>query len=631
MRLSPFALRFSLLWLALCAALAPLAHAQTPAATAALTVDPSNFPDLSAYLALTNAQGVRMSGLAAPAFALSEDNQAIRQFAVTEEEVGVQAVFAIDTSAAFKARDANGVTRLEYIQQALADFSQNVMRDNLDDVTVLAPESLLIGHSTAGGEVMAAVRAYATEFTGAADPFSVYNTALDYAASLPPRAGMRSALVLLSNGLPGGEAQTRAADLAARAVSAGVPIHTVFIGPLGAGNTANAQFLRALAQQTGGDFIIYESPADFAPLFQRLADQRTQYRFTYRSTIDSTAQHTLAINITLPDGAAIAANASFPLRVEPPTVTLAAPAEQELAASAQLALPFTVDFPDNHPRDLRSAQLLVNGQTHSTLTAPPFESFAWPVAASGVYTLAVQVTDELGLTALSEPASVNITMTIPPTVAVLATNTIAPPPAGVDWKTSAVLGSLLLAALMGGWFLIRRRRVAPPAPTASVMMPEPTPNVRSLPTTAPLVKPRPRALGPFTLQRRPAPMRVRPEKPRGRAYFEVVDSGGGGAPFPDIELLDQPVRLGRDGALADVIFHDRSVSRLHARVEATPEGAFNLFDEGSTSGTWVNFTAIAAETGHTLQPGDLINLGRVQLRFKRRDIQSVSTEPPSPA
>jgi pSer/pThr/pTyr-binding forkhead associated (FHA) protein len=66
------------------------------------------------------------------------------------------------------------------------------------------------------------------------------------------------------------------------------------------------------------------------------------------------------------------------------------------------------------------------------------------------------------------------------------------------------------------------------------------------------------------------------------------------------------------------VFHDRSVSRLHARILPV-EGGYRLFDAGSTSGTWVNYTPLAAEAGHDLRDGDLINLGRVQLRFKRRD------------
>jgi predicted component of type VI protein secretion system len=76
--------------------------------------------------------------------------------------------------------------------------------------------------------------------------------------------------------------------------------------------------------------------------------------------------------------------------------------------------------------------------------------------------------------------------------------------------------------------------------------------------------------------------------------------------------------VGRDPQLAEAIFPDRSVSRLHARIEETAPGAFWIFDEGSTSGTWVNFSPVAAAAGQELKHGDLINLGRVQLRFKTR-------------
>jgi pSer/pThr/pTyr-binding forkhead associated (FHA) protein len=101
-------------------------------------------------------------------------------------------------------------------------------------------------------------------------------------------------------------------------------------------------------------------------------------------------------------------------------------------------------------------------------------------------------------------------------------------------------------------------------------------------------------------------------------FLQVVEPGGGSAPRADIELASEVVTLGRDGALAEVVFHDRSVSRLHARIMAL-NGVFLIYDAGSTSGTWINYAPLPPETGHALQPGDLINLGRVQLRFQRRD------------
>ena len=69
-----------------------------------------------------------------------------------------------------------------------------------------------------------------------------------------------------------------------------------------------------------------------------------------------------------------------------------------------------------------------------------------------------------------------------------------------------------------------------------------------------------------------------------------------------------------------MVFPDRSVAPLHARVEVEGEN-FRLFDEGAVAGTWVNFEPLTNPEGYLLQHGDLINLGHVQLWFKRRDQQ----------
>jgi pSer/pThr/pTyr-binding forkhead associated (FHA) protein len=109
--------------------------------------------------------------------------------------------------------------------------------------------------------------------------------------------------------------------------------------------------------------------------------------------------------------------------------------------------------------------------------------------------------------------------------------------------------------------------------------------------------------------------------------LQVVEPGGGGAPAPNIELLAPALTLGRDGAVAETIFHDRSVSRLHARL-VQEDGSYRIFDSGSTSGTWVNYTPIPSGAGHLLQDGDLINLGRVQLRYQRRDLAAAGSPGP---
>jgi hypothetical protein len=102
-----------------------------------------------------------------------------------------------------------------------------------------------------------------------------------------------------------------------------------------------------------------------------------------------------------------------------------------------------------------------------------------------------------------------------------------------------------------------------------------------------------------------------------KATIEVVE-GDDSYTLP-IELRADSTRLGRDEDLVQVAFQNRSVSRLHARIaiERDRQGdeRFVLFDEGSTSGSYVNFQPVGIN-GQPLEDGDIIHLGSLQLRFK---------------
>lgn len=95
-------------------------------------------------------------------------------------------------------------------------------------------------------------------------------------------------------------------------------------------------------------------------------------------------------------------------------------------------------------------------------------------------------------------------------------------------------------------------------------------------------------------------------------------------PFP---LIKGSTRLGRDAALVDVVFENPHVSRLHARIEEEA-GHFAIYDEGSTSGTYVNDVDVPV-TGCVLQHNDCIDLGSVQLRFELPGASPLISEGPS--
>jgi hypothetical protein len=608
-------------------------------------IDPQAFPAVNVYLAVNDATGQHVAGLPAGSIRLTENSAPIAPpgLSASEKEVGVEMVFAIDTSPLFKTRDINAVTRLDYIRQALQAFATQAapgIKDGIDDVTLLAPEGVLIAHTSRGQDLANALAGYSTSFAGAADPLPLVNQALDYASETMARPGMARYVILFSNGLLSKGQAAPLADVVARAQAAQINVAAVYVGQPGTSDSPGGQSLQKLAGLMHGQFLVLDKPEALAPLLQHLADQRLQYQLSYRSAITVTGQVAVSATVTLPDGSQVASNASaFPLRVEPPTVALPSlPAVLPLAppsagVAVTYSVPVAVDFPDGHPRRLQALELVVDGQVADTQPAPPLNWNLTPYSVSGVHTLLARATDELGLVAESAPLTITLSFSeAPRSAAVLpsaltAVSPMVAGPASNRWIVLTGVGLLLAAVCLGGFWLASRRLrsepAEPPPFKAEVVGPgEATRPMRLPPAPPPPPVPRPSS---FTLfpRRRAGPA----ARPQGRAYLEVVE--GGGLPRGPIEILGPALRLGRDGTQAEVVFQDRSVSRLHAHITEEADGHFRIYDEGSTSGTWVNFTQIPAEGGLELKPGDIINLGRVQLRFKLRDRAKSPPPPPS--
>jgi len=76
------------------------------------------------------------------------------------------------------------------------------------------------------------------------------------------------------------------------------------------------------------------------------------------------------------------------------------------------------------------------------------------------------------------------------------------------------------------------------------------------------------------------------------------------------------VRIGRSPSQAEIAFeNDITVSRLHATL-LLEGNHYRIFDEQSTSGTWVNEQQVP-EYGIQLMDGDEVHLGAVHLRFRQ--------------
>jgi len=97
------------------------------------------------------------------------------------------------------------------------------------------------------------------------------------------------------------------------------------------------------------------------------------------------------------------------------------------------------------------------------------------------------------------------------------------------------------------------------------------------------------------------------------AMLVPIDARGQeGSPLP---LTGVDVFLGRDASLVGIVLDDPSVGGMHARMIRLAGGGYLLRDQGSISGTWINFDPVPVD-GVQLVHDDLIHLGRVGLRFR---------------
>ena len=586
-------------------AVAPAQSAQTAASAAITTVDTSAFPEVRAYLAVSEFEGSRVPGLPLSAFEIRENNSPAAIRGVSEEETGLQLAFVIESSNVFSKRDREALTRLDYVKTAVINFAvgetRPFMRDALDDVSLYTPEGPLLEHSTVGGEIRNALISYQSDFLFETDLFGLIRQSLGAVTAEAPRLGMRREIVIFSSGIDA-SADAEVATLAAQAAAQNIVIHTVLVGPENSEGALAAENLKGLALLTGGSFRYFENPNSTTALWDALVSQRTQYRLVYRSRVAQSGQQTLTATVNVGGSVVTSTPAVYSVTIQPPVVSiLELPAEIVRATDEAGTDPTTIEprlqtltvqvnFPDNLLRPVTKLQLLVDGAVVDERTSPPLDSVIWDLsgygetAAHGVQVVAI---DELGLEGRSDIANVLVRVSIPAPVTRFAG------PALIVLAGVGVLGVALIAVVFAIVVYVRRPTVI-------------TTVVRD---TSQRVKE-------FTEPFMPTPLRGSPHT-RSKAYLEMAVTDQ--PPHPPIELIGDNLRMGRDGTLAQIIFPDRSVSRLHARITEETDGVFFIYDEGSTSGTWVNYNQVPM-TGQPLQHGDLINLGRVQLRFIMRKL-----------
>ena len=622
-RLRRFALLF--IWLLLI----PISAEAQSAANAILSPPVTDdFPHVSAYLEVYDGQGDFVHNLRETDVIIIEDEQPVPVSELVESETGAQFVVALNLGPTFAIRDIDGVSRYDYLRQALTTWANSQQVSAQDDLSFLTNDEPEHIHLATARQWLTGLEAYSTDPRAAIPSLDVLVRAINVAADPPTRPGMGRAVFLLTP--PPDRAGTAALQsIISLAKQDRVRVHVWMVSSPAYFTTEGAIQLAELAHQTGGQFFAYSGDEAIPNIEIYLEPLRYIYSLAYESRILTDAPHQIAAHIeteglditTEPQSFELSVLPPNPIFVSPPLNIFRAnraPMEDALTEKTDYTpteqpVEILVEFPDGRVRPLTRTTLYVDGSIASENTAPPFDKFTWDLSAytsSGTHLLQVEALDSMGLSGISIETTVQVT--VQQTAQSIAA-TIAQNGRLLAGIAAALAGGILILVLIVGG-RIRPKSFGRMRGRSATQRQQKNKS-KTDPVTQPV------AIKPLVPRRRLSGWRNRLSWPQRRttpsgatAYLEPLTEANDGAPDERIPITNGEITFGKDPILATAAFNDPSVADLHARLRTDSEGHSRLFDEGSTAGTWVNYIPISSG-GTKLAHGDIIHVGRVGLRF----------------
>lgn len=609
-------------------ALPAFVQAQTAASAAITAPLTDQFPQVETYLQVYDEKGDFVHGVEPADVQMLENDVPIRPSALEEVRAGVQVVVALDPGPAFGVRDSQGISRHEYVLQALRDWALSRRGTTIDDLSLLVSDEISAVHIDQPEDFLTKLPAEAPEDDQVLQPdLETLSRAIETAADPLDRPGMGRAVLYVAP-LPERPAELPLQTLTERAQQRGIRVFVWMIAAPGTADNPGAQEMAALAANTGGQFFAFSGLEPLPDIETYLDACRSAYRVTYTSQLRKSGEHQLSAVIQTAAGEAAAPPQNFSLDLQPPNPIFVSPEleiqrrpppgaldDPEAEASpadyipAQHTLQLLIEFPDGQKRDLTRTTLYVDGQAAAENLSPPFDRFIWDLSqytSDGSHVLQVEAEDSLGLTASSIETLVEVDLQQPETRPWESLTPQMPAVFGllVVMGTAMVLLVMILTGriqpqgLNVSGRLRRKPRSASPEPGQGEEISDP-----GLPNW---------------INRLHWPQRR--VTPQALAFlYPLNDSplGNGIAPDTPIPLNPGEILFGSDANRATLVLRDPSVSDLHARLAYQEDEGFFLYDGRSIAGSWVNYELVG-EAGRGLQHGDCIHIGRVGFRFKLR-------------
>ena len=586
-------------------------------------VDTEEFPRISSYLDVRTPEGEFVHGLETQNVVIIEDGEHLPVVELSQLHPGVQLVLAISPGPSFDIRDVQGLSRYDYLVQALEDWVSARTGSTVDDMSIVMADGPEIAHQTDLDEWAAVLGSYLPAESVAGPDFDILARALDVAADPTPNSGMSRAVLLITS-LPEQDISLGLQSLAARANQQGVQIYIWLVASSELFSSPQAEQLSDLAQQTGGEMFPYSGQEPIPSPEEYFQPLRDIYYLAYDSQITASGLHQVRAEGNIDGQVFTTSPQDFKLEVLPPNIAFVSPPmeiersnREDSDSTTDTLMPrsqdlgLLVEFPDGHSRSLKQTSLLVDGIVVDINTEEPFDHFVWDLSehtSNGEHILTAEVVDDLGSTYRSADTSVQVIVGIPSTSAL---GIISQNRSILTVIVVAISGVVLLLVLVLGGrlrpgFLRDMRRK----------------NKQSDPVTQPIqidqeptTQPRSTWINHLQWPRR---------RITSKSYAQLVPliDGAQEESSPPIPITGEIVIFGTDSGKVDQVLDDPSVDGLHAKLRRTSDGDFRLSDLGSIAGTWVNYSPVSSG-GIQLEQGDLIHMGRVGFRFIMRNPKRV--------
>ena len=550
-------------------------------------IDQQNFPDVRVYLRGDNL-GANLSELVPW---LTEDGKEAANLSSKIEEVGIQTAFLLDASGSVLEPGLTGEPR---------HLEVGNVTSRLVDLGELSAKDWLAAYAPDANGNVSTIQAWTRDHRAVANKLYTYQPPTDNNLETPLNdliffaldrfdqpdvpENIAKKIVLFSDGITG-SSDLRLDDAVDRAIEEKVPIHTVLLGPETEEGRRN---MNRIAKLSGGQAYQITTVEALDELWNLLAQDGEQFVLSYRSQLAPPRE--LSASVNLPNSVPLRTNKPFPpVNLEPvqiniipppidgfPTISKNAPVyETPLEELEPKIMNIQVEFswPDGFSRNLKHVEYMIGNKTEVRSEAP-FDQIFFPIERlnQGDYTLRVTAIDELDIKSESSPLSFRVNLTRPP----------APTPPLIIMVMA--MGVVIVILLFLVIIILSKLQGKPVQKIVDDMR---------------------RTLKGFVQV-----------KPKIKATLIVTDPGEASTlSYPINIYVDQTIKFGGSPHLADIVIDDPYVSGLHCRITEDAESKLlRLYDEGSTTGTSVNFDPVPID-GQVLNPGDLINVGPVQFRI----------------